>query len=139
MFNQLELISDFQRDNITKQILDLHTVFLGDVHIYLNPQALSIHAFDYNQQDTTLIIIESKYVEITKDLIAQKLHRENKELYIGYNSLYIDALSDFSQENLAIIEKIKEIFILLKGEWDEFIDYINYNLFEYVRDRNGVL
>lgn len=139
--NQLEILSNIRKQYARDKLMDGKAVYLGDLYIYYNKMYVTIHSYD--RYDTMKFhIITDKGNIIDKQSILEATWSQNPTLartvdIVGFDHIYLDGLSDFDVDILDLYERQKCALIQMKYEYDELVEYINYNLDEILL-RGGI-
>lgn len=130
---QFKLINDFNIDQIIDNIIKKRVIYIGRVDLYINPAVLTIHGFDFETNQSTLVYITNKFNDITKETLLRSLQLDpNERYYFRFDGVFIDMNSTMTPDNTIILYSIKAMLDQLSEEFDEFFDMINYNIQDYL-------
>lgn len=117
-----------------KIVIGLKVLELGRIYIQIGENVTHIFSDNYitNEMDT-LYFDKPSEVSITEDGIIAKLRNVYPSIeYIYFDGIYLDSNSIITQESMQLYTYIVELLNTCKYRAEEFTEYINYNLLDYL-------
>lgn len=127
--NQLELLSSIKKQQVRDSIVNTYAIYLGDIYVYFNKMYITIRSNDPNDGMVLSCILPIEE-PVTKDVILK--HIPGMQHIIGSDKIYLDGLSLMNDTTMRIFESIRILFLVMGGEYEEFIEDINIHLDEII-------
>ena len=130
-FSLYDTTNEFYEESLKAKILARRCIFFERIEVYANPQILTIYGGSIGNP-ITLTYISNKFNTITKESILKACGISETEVYIGYDKFYFDMNSELNLDNIIIANGVKTLFDQFKQEYDEFFEFINWDLCGYL-------
>lgn len=132
--NQLEVFHRYQRQLVINKIVSEDAIFLGDIYISFNDYGYEIH----NNSPYQINIARSYKEDIVDasdimNYIYDHFIVNNHVVLVGCSEIYL--VGEFTnQERIVIYNSIMETFLFLQSEYAEYVNYVDRNLDEIIRN-----
>lgn len=127
--NQLELLSSIKKQQVRDTIVNTYAIYLGDIYVYFNKMYITIRSNDPTDGMILSCILPIEE-PVTKGVILK--HIPGMQCIIGSDKIYLDGLSLMNDTTMRIFESIRILFLVMGGEYEEFIEDINIHLDEII-------
>lgn len=119
-------------------VIGLKILELGRIYIQIGENVTYIFSDNYitNEMDT-LYFDKPSEVPITEEGIIAKLRNVYPSIeYIYFDGIYLDSNSIITQESMQLYTYIVDLLNTCKYKAEEFTEYINYNLLDYLLEKS---
>lgn len=120
--------NDYLAHNLREKIIAKRVKSIGVVEVLIKGNLTMISSLD-----NTLTYITNTHMDITREDIIGALHlNPNDVYYISVEEVMLSLDSEVTFESLARANQIKDLFNWFNMEFEEFFDYIDSNLPDYL-------
>lgn len=115
-------------------IIGMKVLELGRIDIQIGTEVVHIISYNSITNETDILYYDKpNEIPITEEVIINKLRRVYPSIeYIYFDGIYLDSESVYTQESMQLYLKTVELLNVCKYKAEEFTEYINYNLLDYL-------
>lgn len=115
-------------------IIGMKVLELGRIDIQIGTEVVHIMSYNSITNETDILYYDKpNEIPITEEIIINKLRRVYPSIeYIYFDGIYLDSESVYTQESMQLYLKTVELLNVCKYKAEEFTEYINYNLLDYL-------
>lgn len=127
--------NEYLAHTLREKIIAKRVINLGVIEILVKRDLITIVGYGIpNTFNVTFTYITNRLdIPITKDTIIRALNlNPNDRFYIVIEEAMLNLDSEITFETIERANQIKELFYEFRREFEEFFDYIDYNLMDYL-------
>ena len=131
MYNNYQ---EYLAHTLREKIIARRVVFLGIIEIYIKGDIVMLHGYDYSSpRRETFCYISGMAQPFTEETLRRCMQLDlNDRLYFPHEEVMLDMQNEIDMNVINKANEIKTVFDKLSYDFEEFFDYINMNLQDYL-------
>lgn len=125
---------EYLANTIREKIIAKRVKFLGMIEIYIKNDLVIIHGYEFGNIARETFSYISNIVQPFSEYTLRKSMQLNitDRLYFPHDEIVLNMENEITMDTIVKANEIKAVFDKLAYDFEEFFDYINMNLQDYL-------